>query len=134
MRWDRKIRYEVTRWATGVIERAASETLIWVLIQKARWVRGWNPADENMPRMIRREVGAIMETVEAGTSWQMNEQEVLKARLGRRYDLGMALNESANRALEAKAQAAVEAPILTTRQEAALKFQKDYLQRVVKNS
>lgn len=60
--------------------------------------------------------------------YQDTEAEFFKSRLERRYDIGLALNEAANRAIDAKKV------YLTSNQRAALRLQQGTLQRWVNES
>jgi hypothetical protein len=102
----------------------------WLLARRLRST-GRTPAE--VRTLIDRELAGIEENVRAFCNWQINEQAVLKERLARRYDIGMAMNESAQRALRDK-EVAKNAPVLTDKQKAALAFQKDYLDRVVRKA
>jgi hypothetical protein len=61
--------------------------------------------------------------------WQRGEAEILDARLARRFDPGVALNEAFNRAVTAKRALR---DLYTDRQEAALKVQIDTLRRILR--
>lgn len=74
--------------------------------------------------------------------WNTNEARIQEERLTKRFDLGAALNEGANRAIAAKQgerremtlEEQARASGLTDRQIEALKFQKGHLERVVARS
>jgi hypothetical protein len=102
----------------------------WLLARRLRYT-GRNPAE--VRALIDRELTGIEGNVQAFCIWQMNEQTVLKERLARRYDIGMAMNESAQRAMQDK-DVAKNAPVLTSKQQAALALQKEYLDRVVRKA
>lgn len=85
---------------------------------------------QNVTRIAHRELSAISEAF----SYHESEVKVLGERLGRRFDQGMALNEAANRAIAAKKTAETEGNGLSSNQKAALEFQKQYLDRIVRNS
>lgn len=87
-------------------------------------------------RLAVRETLAVKESVVAHFEYQKTEQDILSERLARRYDIGMAMNEAANCAIVQKAAAKEDPrnPPLTSRQQAALEFQKEYLARIVNNS
>ncbi len=86
----------------------------------------------DIERVARRELSGVSENIDAYFHWLTNETAIQSDRLARRFDLGLALNESANRAIAEKK--ALAEPRLTDKQLAALKVQKEYLQRVVRNS
>lgn len=88
----------------------------------------------DLRKIIDREVSAVRQSVIAYTEFQVSEQEILTQRLGRRFDLGMALNEATSRALEAKKAAGDELKPqeqLTSKQLDALAVQEQYLQKIV---
>lgn len=116
-----------------LIEKYAARVFTWALVRQAER-RGLNL--HTARAVAQREVAAISATIRESECWQMDEQRILTERLGRRYDLGMAMNESANRALEAKkaAKAGADVPRLTAGQEAALKVQQETLERIVRRS
>lgn len=125
----------IRHWVLQHIERTAGAVFLWAATQDARrYGLGWNTDMAMLRRLARRELDAIPESVEAFFLHQKTEQKILIERLGRRYDLGLALNEAANRALAEKKEAerAVDPGMnLTSRQVAALDFQKQYLQRLI---
>ena len=82
--------------------------------------------------IFERELGSIKDSVTGYMDWQISEQEIISDRLSRRFDLSQALNESAKRAIEEK-KALVEHE-LTANQLAALEFQQEYLQSIMRKS
>lgn len=110
----------------GLIKRVSGQLHVWALCQEARTT---DPVETK--RIARRELDAISESIGAHFDYQKREQEILSDRLARRFDIGMAMNEAANRAIEEKAAVKVR---LSSTQEKALEFQKAYLDRLVKNS
>ena len=115
----------LTKW----VQQASKRVLVWSLIQEGM---GAGKPKQAAARIAEQVVAGIAEAVR----WQDGEQAILAERLSKRYDLGMALNESANRAMVAKraAKTAEDAPQLTAAQLKALEFQKQFLQRVVERS
>lgn len=112
------------------IRRAAECVLIWCICREAE-KRG---VDLGIMRTsarhyVERAWGDALDSA----SFHRTEVEILEARLRRRYDPGMALNEAANRAMQDKAAARQAIP-LSSKQLAALEVQKQYLDRIVKNS
>lgn len=118
--------------------RMAGHVYLWALM---RTLRGATP-DEALRlaesrRIAQRELAAIPDTIRAHFNYQISETRILSERLARRYDVGMALNEAAARAIAEKQAAKQEFPVnhgLTDRQLKALEFQKEYLARIVKNA
>ena len=53
-------------------------------------------------KILQTQLSALSEDVCQAVFYQMGEAKILDARLGRRYDPGMALGEATKRALEAK--------------------------------
>ena len=107
----------------GFIERHAARILSWALHRRLGIARF----------LIDREIDAIAHTVVGGAEWFHDETDILAARLTRRYDVGMAMNESTNRAIKAKAEMDLDPdPIreLTDKQKLALAFQEQYLKRI----
>lgn len=100
---------------------------VWSILRECRNV-GWDVGKAR--DVARREVWAVPESIRAYFLHQKTEADILTERLGRRYDLGSALNEAANRAMEDK-RVQREAQPLTATQEAALKVQREYLQHIV---
>lgn len=106
--------------------------------------------------VLRRELKAIPEQVRAFAEQQATEVEVLTERLARRFDLGAALNEAAERAkariaatrkqvlADAQhiedpierhyAQMRADVPNLTGRQSAALAVQRQTIERSIRRS
>lgn len=80
-----------------------------------------------------RELRAVEQSIVAHFDYQNREQRILSNRLARRFDLGMALNEAAARAITEK-HAAVPAGYPTARQMAALEFQVEQLQEQVRRA
>lgn len=87
----------------------------------------------DLAKLLERELLAIPETVAAHFAYQDREVRILTDRLSRRFDVGSAVNEAANRAIQDK-KVAREAQPLTGRQLAALEFQKQHLQKIVDRS
>ena len=93
---------------------------------------------ETIP-IIRRELWAIPETIVETLAWRRSEVDILTERLGRRYDVGMAINEATNRALEAKkiakdqALGEVQGAVhqLSETQRKSMEFQKMMNQRII---
>ena len=73
------------------------------------------------------------ESIIAHFDWQDREQRILSDRLARRFDLGMALNESAVRAIKEK-NAIVPPGYPTPFQLKALEIQGDMLTEVIRRS
>jgi len=87
-------------------------------------------------RVVRREVGAISDDCLQTFAWEKSEQRIMEDRLNRRFDLGSSLNEAANRAMAQKASERGQPKDdgLSGPQRAALAFQKQYLEKIVRNS
>lgn len=120
------------RTVIAFIKRQLVNALAWVICFEAR--KGGRSKAE-MRSLVLRELSGVQENIEAYASWLSSERAVLEARLNRRFDLGMALNESANRVIEAKKLAREPNPDnLTGQQKAALEFQKQFLQRNAERS
>lgn len=118
-------------WAIALVSQVAGAVFIWSI---TRDVRGFDKTETK--RIAVRELWAIPESIHRHFDFQDREQVILKERLGRRYDLGLALCESANRAIKEKAKDGTfhEVIPLTAKQEAALEVQKKYLQNIVGRS
>lgn len=91
-------------------------------------------------RIVNREVDSIMETTIGFDDYTLSEVEIQTARLARRYDPGLALNEAAQRAMKMKDEArAAGQPLpmddgqkaLTPKQLLALEWQKRDLARIL---
>jgi hypothetical protein len=80
-----------------------------------------------------RELRAIRDTIIAHYDYQNREQRILSDRLARRFDLGLALNEAAVRAVQEK-QAIVPPGYPTQQQMAALEFHAEQLTELVRRS
>lgn len=88
-------------------------------------------------RIIEREVSAIPDSLRAHHDYQSREQAIQNDRMTRRFDMGLALNEAANRAIAEKTEAkrAVDPGMnLSANQSKALEFQKQYLDSLVKRA
>lgn len=92
-------------------------------------------AAETASRIVNREVDAVAKDYLKTFSWEKSEQQIMEARLNRRYDLGSALNEAANRAIAEKAKDShlARSHSMSGSQAAALEYQKKYLENIVKN-
>ncbi len=117
-------------WFVNLARTAAERVLIWCLCREAE-ARGIDLAlaRPSAQHFVER---AKTDAMDAAT-WKHGEARIQQDRLSKRFDIGAALNEGANRAIgEKKAleQHAADSG-LTSRQLAALKFQQEYLQRVV---
>ena len=76
------------------IERQAARILSWAIARRL-----------GIPRpLIDREVAAIGNTVVGGAEWFEREVDILSTRLTRRFDVGMAMNEATQRAMQARAE------------------------------
>ena len=82
-------------------------------------------------RIAQREVNAVNESIRSSIEWHTSEVDILTARLTRRYDVGMAMNEATQRAMDARKAAWTDHDIIpmTGRQNAALAFQEMMLKR-----
>jgi hypothetical protein len=120
-------------WLVGLIKRWSGAIYAWASLYEC-CAHGLER--EQTKKLIAREMDEIQITAVKAFEFQLSEQNILSERLGRRYDLGMALNESANRALAAKKAAKTEGevPKLTGSQLAALRYQEKYLQDIVRKS
>lgn len=116
--------------------RRASAIHLWLLV---RWARnlGWDASDAW--RIAKRELAAVPDSMNGHFAWLVSEREIITARLVRRFDIGLAMNEATNRALEERARLIAEegispepTPILSETQRAALKFQEEYLQIIAR--
>lgn len=120
-------------WLVGLIKRWSGAIYAWASLYECV---SHGLDREQAKGVIAREMAEIQTTAVKAFEFQLSEQNILSERLGRRYDLGMALNESANRALAQKKVAMTESevPKLTGSQLAALKYQEKYLQDLVEKS
>lgn len=87
-------------------------------------------------RLAWREVEAIPTSILAHFDYQDREQRILSDRLTRRFDLGMALNEAAARAITEKQTSRVAMPVgyPTDKQKMALKLQEETLRERIGKS
>lgn len=115
------MRQSIAKWAY----RIASRVIVWSVVELSE-----RPKEE-AARIARREVDAIRDSLEGHFEFQASEQKILDARLSRRFDPGMALNEAATRAIAAKKELRDQ---VSPSQKAALKVQQEYLQRIVDRS
>lgn len=111
----------------GWIRYLAERLVIWAVVKQCRT----HPAIETR-RIATREIEALRESVNIHFEYQDREQSILTARLTRRYDVGLAMNEATVRAQEQRRKDGTlhEIQQLTPRQQAALEFQKQYLARI----
>lgn len=114
----------------NLIERLARRLLIWALDRRIARLCDFPPG--NLYQVIDREIHAIEFSIATAAEWQWDETKILVDRLTRRYDVGMAMNESTLRAREARAKQGLdpEGPQLTGKQLQALAFQQQYLKRI----
>lgn len=117
-------------WMISYVRRLAEAAYIWSVTRQI--YPGGPHSRTEVVELLTREVAEIPQNVREAMNYQDREQAVLKARLSRRFDLGLALNEAANRAIAEKQD--LQKPQLSAKQQAALKFQEEYLQRVVDRS
>lgn len=86
-------------------------------------------------RLAWRELSAIRASIVEHWRYQDREARILNDRLSRRYDPGMAVNEAANRAIQAKRAAGERSPDnLTDKQKLALKLQQDTVAERIRSS
>jgi hypothetical protein len=86
-------------------------------------------------RLVARELAAVPASIVEHYRYQDREARILNDRLARRYDPGQAVNEAAQRAIQAKQASGERSPDnLTDKQKLALEVQKAHLQRVVRDS
>lgn len=112
-----------------MIIAALGRIYCWLLCRHAALV-GYDKTETK--RIVTRELAAITESVTTHFEFQQREVVILTARLRRRYDIGMAMNESTQRAqLLRAADGAKDTPVLSASQTAALEYQKKYLQGIV---
>lgn len=105
----------------------------WALIRVMWYSRdGETRPFSEMAVLYLNELNAVKDNVSAYISFQKSEKEILTERLGRRYDIGLAMNESAQRAMEEKKYYMLRE--LSGKQKAALEFQAKYLQSLVNKS
>lgn len=116
-------------WLTTRVLWLSGSLSTWAYIRMAE-DRDWSPT--TVKHVVQSEQNAVWDQVRKVIEYQAGEVELLEDRLSRRFDIGMAMNEAANRAIAQK-QAARD-PELTGRQKLALEFQKEYLQKVVDKS
>jgi hypothetical protein len=118
------------KWFIGMMRRVGASLIVNAEVWDNSGERR-NP--EQIRRLAGRELAAVAESIRAFDAYQATEADILNARLSRRFDPGMALNEAAERAIAAKKAAKAEHTIkeLTPTQQKALEFQKQYLQRIV---
>jgi hypothetical protein len=84
-------------------------------------------------RIVEQELAQILSTAERYVGNYLEEKQIIHERLARRYDPGMALNEAFNRVAEKIEEAKpAEAIPLSGKQQAALKFQQEFLRANVK--
>ena len=113
------------------IERLAARLYVWALTHDLMAIPpddapNWTPPMEKreVMRLIERELGAIRTSIIEHYRYQDREQRILSERLTRRYDVGMAMNEATNRAIEAKKAAGEPNPDnLSPKQKMALEVQ-----------
>lgn len=120
---------KIRQWFTSQALWMSGRLMTWAHMRMAE-DRDWDP--EIVKRVSQSEQNAIWDQVRAVIKYQAGEVEMLEARLSRRFDPGMALNEAANRAMVQK-QAARD-PQLTAGQLMALKVQEETVNRWVERS
>lgn len=125
----KKIAHYAARYLTWYAVRCARER------NDAANLRNPDVQFEFDESVARRIAGACYATVPDdvinGARYNASELSILTQRLGRRYDVAMALNEAANRALAAKKAAKEHYFELSGFQQQALAVQKQQQQRTV---
>lgn len=114
------------------IERLATSLML--RLMRRRLVRkGFDV--QKADKFLKLAVQDLEQSAEDALAWNKSEVETLSARLERRYDVGLAMNESANRAIAAKKAAGTERDIvqLTASQKLALKLQEETIQRAIRD-
>lgn len=97
-----------------------------------------NPVDaatrKKAEELLRDEIMAAPRNVAVAMRWQNAEAALISARLARRYDPSMALNEAMARSVEAKKAAEAEGMGLTSKQLAAMEWRKQKMRGRLKSS
>lgn len=115
----------------------AQRFFVWALYRSLRQTKVKFHPMNRLHLIIANEVACVRDSIIGFCAYQFTETEILTERLGRRYDVGMAMNEATNRALVLKAAMPTDPqPIreLTANQKMALKVQEQYLARIVKKT
>ena len=97
----------------------------------------WTPNMDRreLRRLVWREMAAIRTSIIEHYRYQDCEARILNDRLSRRYDPGLAVNEAAKRAVNAKLAASERSPDnLTDKQKLALKLQEETLMERIRRS
>lgn len=118
---------------TDWLVRATGRLYTWALCRHAEGV-GW---DLGRTRTLANEyVGDVPKAIRDSLSFHAREVEAQVPRLNRRMDIGMALNEAANRAMDEKKTLREHAKDsgLTGSQLKALEFQEQYLKGIVRKA
>lgn len=111
--------------------RLLIKVILWTLKREAK-AKGWNLKWSD--KIADEEISAAIQNWRERLIYGKGEAWITAERLDRRFDLGMTLNEVANRAIASKAEARKEQIVLSSRQLAALKAQEEYLACVVRGS
>lgn len=116
-----------------MIRKLLINLLVWTLAREAKR-KGWDRVKAN--ESARKQVVESIQNWREQVLYGQREDFITAARLNRRFDPGMTLNEVTNRAIAQKQAARVQenGPQLSYTQLAALKVQKEYLERVARNS
>lgn len=125
------MRATISVWLDRTALRIAAWLVTRVTVNRTGFLR------ERVVDVATNEINDLPAIIREAVTFQKTEQQILSDRLGRSYDLGMALNESANRAIAQKQKAKQEAAgimPLTDRQQMAFEYQKQYLQKIVRES
>lgn len=116
-----------------MIRKILIDALTWSLASEAKR-RGWDKAKS--AEAARKQVVESIQNWREQVLYGQREDFITADRLNRRFDPGMTLNEVTSRAIAQKQAARVQesGPQLSYTQLAALKVQKEYLERVARNS
>ncbi len=122
-------------WLTSRVEWYSMRLAAWLVARVTFRVYGGQK--DQIYKLAVSEINDLPKIIDRAITYQKNELEILSERLSRSYDPGMALNEAYNRVAVQKQKARQEAAgimPLTSKQLAALEYQKQYLQKIVSNS
>lgn len=113
-----------------MIEKLAAGVLVWFMRRRLER-KGHDP--QKAEGFLKRAICDVEAAAEDALVWNKTEIANLTPRLERRFDVGMAMNEAAQRAMQAKRENGTDREVqeLSGTQKAALTFQQEYLQKLV---
>lgn len=123
-RFERTLKYKALAWARDIAAK--------IYVKVITDLMPYSFLDRSQFKEIALyELSLVSSVAFARATYRKTETDILAESLTRRFDVGSALNEATNRAIEAKKAAREEISELSGSQNKALEFQKQYLARIL---